>query len=387
MNVASLILRNLLRNKIRFGLSVAAIGVAFTVFGVLRPMQRLFDGPIDGTQANRLIVTNRASQLRPLPISHTDTIQTVPGVVAVSYFTFIRGAFQSPANPVAVVATDTNKFPGIMGEAVFSRPEDVKTWLADPTGAAVGRDLAERFDWHVGDLIPIQTLGLVRRDGGSTWTFRVDAIFTSADPSRSPTSIIIDYQSFDEQRAFDRHSVGFYLVVAANADEAASVAQRIDSAFANSPAETSTVTQRAFAQTLLRQIGDFQAVALPALVVIFATLLLSATLTMSQSISERGAEIAVMKTLGYSRVFILSTILLEGITLMALGWLLGAGLSYVTLAVISSQSITLLSGLSIYWSDLAVGLALALILGIVVSTQPGLRAARRSIVAGLAEAV
>ena len=34
-------------------------------------------------------------------------------------------------------------------------PEQMKAWLADRQGAIVGRDLAERFGWKIGDRIPL----------------------------------------------------------------------------------------------------------------------------------------------------------------------------------------------------------------------------------------
>ena len=67
--------------------------------------------------------------------------------------------------------------------------------------------------------------------------------------------------------------------------------------FANSPEETKTTAEKAFAQAFINQIGDFGFAIRVILAVVFFVLLLVAANTTAQAVRERTSELAVLKTL------------------------------------------------------------------------------------------
>ena len=49
------------------------------------------------------------------------------------------------------------------------------SWFGNRTGALVGRQLADRFNWQVGDRIPLQGT-IWRTDDGANWEFTISGI-------------------------------------------------------------------------------------------------------------------------------------------------------------------------------------------------------------------
>ena len=78
------------------------------------------------------------------------------------------------------------------------------------------------------------------------------------------------------------------------------MAERIDLLFQNSPSETKTATEQVFAQAFANQLGNIGMIITAVLSAVFFTILLVSGNTMAQSVREKTAELAVLKTLGYS---------------------------------------------------------------------------------------
>ena len=97
--------------------------------------------------------------------------------------------------------------------------------------------------------------------------------------------------------------------------------------FANSPAETKTSTERAAVQNFANQMGDIATIVTAVATAVFFTMLLVTGNTMAQSVRERVNEIAVLKTLGYSKRTIAGLVLTESFLITAIGGAIGLGLA------------------------------------------------------------
>src|SRR5260370_38118971 len=99
--------------------------------------------------------------------------------------------------------------------------------------------------------------------------------------------------------------------------------------FRNSPEPTKTESEKAFQLSFINSIGNVKAFILSiCLAVVFATLLVSAN-TMAMSIRERTREVAVLKTLGFTRQSILGLYIGEAVTVALAGGFIGIGFAYV----------------------------------------------------------
>jgi putative ABC transport system permease protein len=196
--------------------------------------------------------------------------------------------------------------------------------------------------------------------------------------------MVMHYSYFDQARAFGTGTVGWYALRVAP-DKAGEVAQAVDKLFADSHDETSTVTEKAFAQSFLRQVGDFGAMIRVALVLVFWTLLLITGNTMAQAVRERFYDITVMKALGFSEERVIGLVVLESLFIVVAGGLAGMALATGAIPIIASKSNQLLSALQGSWTDWAQALVLMVIVALVIAALPAVWVARRRLSAGLSE--
>lgn len=387
MNTLRLVLATIAHRKARAVFTIGSVTVAFLLFGLLLPLERVFNSRVDLAAADRLIVTNKTSMMRPLPVSYGDRIGEVDGVDLVSHFTFFGAYYQDPGNEVAAIATDIDKFSAMVDEVVFKDPASRERWLDSQAGIAVGRQLAERLDWKLGDLVPVYSSIYQRSDGSPVWTFRVEAIFDGSSADANTDSMVINYEYFNRVRAMGHDTVGWYSLRVADAERAAAIAGDIDALFANSPDQTRSTTERAFAQSFLRQVGDFGAMVAAALALVFYTLVLVTANTMAQSVRERFSEIGVLKTLGWSDRRVFGLVVSESLVIMLAGGALGLSIAAVAITQVASRTDELLSLATVEWADLGKALVLMLGFGVLVAVVPAWRAARQGVAQSLGEAV
>jgi putative ABC transport system permease protein len=264
----------------------------------------------------------------------------------------------------------------------FLLPEDQKqAWLKTRTGAIVGRTLAERFDWKLGDRIPLMS-PIWPRKGGEAWEFDIVGIYDGAKKSTDTSGFDFRYDYFDEGRVQGEGMVGWYTVRVNDPQRAAEVAAAIDREFANSPFETKTEPEGAFAQGFAQQIGDMGTMLVAILSAVFFTILLVAGNTMAQAVHERTQELGVLKALGFTNRRVLALVLTESCVLAAAGGLAGLAAAWA-LTMSGSPFPSMLPVFYLPYRDLLIGSALVLGLGIVAGILPALEAMRLQIAVAL----
>lgn len=386
MKALAFVTRNVLHSRARAVFTLGSVVIAFLLFGLLMPLDRLLHSRIELANANRLITVNSASMMRPLPVSYGERIAKVPGVELVSNFTFFGAFYQEPGNTIAALATESRRFARMVDEVRFHNQADLAAWIADPASVAIGRQLADRMGWKVGDLVPIYSSIYPRADGKPVWIFRVAAIFDAAGANGNTDSMVLHYHYLDRVRAFGNGTVGWYSL-RVDPRRAVAVAHAVDRMFAESQDPTRTVTEKAFAQSFLHQVGDFGAMINVALVLVFWTLLLVTGNTMAQSVRDRFCDIAVLKALGCSGERVVMLVLLESLAIVVTGGVAGLLLADAAIPVIASRSNQLLSMLHADWHDWLSGLALMLAVAVAIAIVPAIRAARQPVCDGLGEAL
>jgi len=380
-----LVWRNLFgRRRTRTVFTVLSVMVAFVLYGVLITIRTAFSMGVDVAGADRLMLMHKVSIIMPLPISYQERIRAVKGVADVTHATWFGGFYQDPKNFFAQMAVDPGAWLRLHPEFVL--PEDQrKAWLADRTGAIVGRRTADRFGWKIGDRIPIEGTIFRLKNGGQTWTFTLDGIFDGDKPGVDTTPFFFSNDYLDEARQWGRGMVGWYVVRVSDPDQSAQVAARIDAMFANSPYETKTSTEKAFVQSFANQVGDVGAIMAAVLVAVFFTILLVTGNTMAQSVRERTSELAVLKTLGFSNGLVLTLVLVESTVIAVAGGGLGLLLAWGFVRQ-GDPTGGLLPAFYLPPGLLALGGGLTLALGLASGLLPAVQAMRLRIVDALRRA-
>ena len=380
MKYLHLVRKNLGRKKLRTLFTVLSILVAFVLFALLAALRVAFEGGVELAGADRLITIHKVSLIQPLPESYEADVEALDGVAAAAHATWFGGVYQDPKNFFGQMAVDPEEWLDMYPEYVLA-PEERTAWLGDRTGAIAGRGLADRFGWEVGDRVPLQATIWTKKDGSRTWDFVLSGIYEGAEEGTDTTQMFFRHDYFDEARAFGSGTVGWYVVRVADPQQAGAVAERVDALFQNSPAETKTATEKAFVQAFANQIGDVGSIVTAILAAVFFTMLLVAGNTMAQAVRERTGELAVLKTIGFTDGKVLALVLAEALAISllggGLGLLLGAG-------IVSGMNVgEFLPAFYLRGVDLAVGVALVVLVGVAAGILPALQARRLEVVHAL----
>ena len=381
MKYFPLVWRSLLRKKTRTVFTVLSILIAFLLFGYLGAIRQAFEGGVELTGADRLLTLHRVSLIQLLPVSYKQRIESVAGVEAVTHATWFGGIYQDPRNFFPQMVVEPEGYLDLFPE--YRLPADQKkAWLADRTGAVAGRQIAKKYGWKIGDRIPIQATIWRKKDGTATWEFVLDGIYDGAEKGTDTTQFFFRYDYLEESRAFGQGMVGWFVVRIANPDRTAEVARKIDDTFANSPYETKTSTEKAFAQAFANQVGNIGAILRAVLLAVFFTILLVAGNAVAQSVRERTGELAVLKTLGFSNAKVLGLVMAESMLLSAIGGLLGLALAWVLIQRGDPTG----GALPIFFlpvRDLLIGVGIVALLGVATGLAPAVGAVRLKIVDAL----
>ncbi len=374
MKYLGLIWSNLKRKKLRTALTVLSIFVALLLFGFLFAIKEAFTAGVRIADADRLIVRHKVSLIQTLPVSYEQRLANVPGVAAVTHMTWFGGIYQEPKNFFANMPAQPEKIFDLYPEYTLP-PEATALWAKTKNGAVIGRTLADRFQWKVGDRVPLTSPIWGEPEGATAWEFEICGIFDTIKKGADTSMFYFRYDYFDEARPRGKGEVGWYTVRVQNANEAAAVAAKIDEEFANSPFETKAEPEGAFAAGFAQQVGDIGSIMIAVTSAVFFTILLVAGNTMSQSVRERTEELGVLKAVGFPNGLILVLVLAESCVIAMLGGFLGLGLAWALLQA-GNPVPALLPVLYVPNQALITGAVLVLLLGIVAGAMPAITAMR-----------
>jgi putative ABC transport system permease protein len=371
-----LVWANLRRKKVRTTLTIGSFTVALFLFGLLAAVRMGFRGGVDAAGADRLDVINRVSLILPLPFSYRDRLLRVPGVSGVTHATWFGGVYQDERNFFPQFAVDKDTWFDVYSDYAVS-PEGREAFLRDRQACMVGRNLANRFGFKVGGRLPLR--GTI---WGGNWEFNVVGIYDGSRRDVDTSGMFFRADYLEEQRAFGKGTVGWYVVKLGNPDDAVRVTKAIDDLFANSPFETRTQTEKAFAASFVKQMGNIELLIMSIGTVVFFTLLLVTGNTMAIAVRERSGELAVLKTVGFSDARVLRLILAEAILIAGQGGIIGLALAKLVIPGLS-RTLPMLGALYVSPVTFGLGFVLALGIGAAAGILPALGAMNLRVVDAL----
>jgi putative ABC transport system permease protein len=379
MKFSRIILANLFRKKVRLLLTIGSFAVAMFLFVFLAVVRDAFNRGADVAGADRLVVINRTSIINLIPLSYRDKIQRIPGVKVITHNNWFGGTYIDEKNFFPQFVIDPQSQREVFPELIV--PDDQwANFLKDRQGAIAGAKTAERFGWKIGDRIPIKTTLY----GGGSWEFNLAGIYHGKRPQDDETQFWFQWDYFEE-KVPDRvkGQIGWYVLRVDNPDDSPRIAKAIDAEFANSPNETKTQTESAFAANWVKQFGNIQFLIVSIGSVVFFTLLLVTGNTMAISVRERTSELAVFKAIGFSDRAVLFFVLAEALAIALFGGLLGILGALVVVPALGKALTGLLPSIVLAPSMLVSGLALAIVVGLASGVIPGVSAMRLRVVNAL----
>jgi len=376
MKYLPLVWANLKRKPLRLIFTLSSVLIAFLLFGYLAAIRAAFDSGVEVAGADRLIMIDKISLINLLPMAYEARIEAVDGVTEAVSATWFGGYYQEPKNFFAQFPTDPESYLRVYPEIAVSDDQRA-AWLADRTGALIGRIVADRFGWKPGDRIPVTSPIWMNKDGSNTWEFNVSGIFDAGKKGFDTSNILFHHKYFEEARAQGSGMIGWYIISVENPDRATEIAARLDAMFANSPNETKTSTEATFLQGFADQVGDIGAIFTAIVAVVFFTLLLVAGNTMAQSVRERTGDFAIMNIFGFRRSRLAMLVVGESVVLALIGGLTGLGLAKLAVAVGGDPTGGFLPAFFIPDEALLTGVALVVLLGVIAGLLPAIQTLRQ----------
>jgi putative ABC transport system permease protein len=376
MTLTRFVSKNAFRNKRRSILTVLSIGGSLLLLTFLITIWRSFyDNTPTELSAQRLIVRNKVSLIFNLPSSYRQKIQAVPNVKEVVNQQWFGGQYKDDKqqNQFAQFGTDPQALLKVYPE--FKIPaEQLEAWQHDRAGAIVDVGLAKKFGWKIGD-----RLNITGKIFPVNLELTIRGIFTPPDPTQS---IYFNKDYIDEGFPKLKGTEGFYAVLADSPESVPKVSEAIDEQFRNADRATKTESEHAFQLGFIGMLGNIKAFIMSiCLAVVFTILLVSAN-TMAMSIRERTREVAVLKTLGFTRNSILGLFIGEAVSLSLVGGLLGSLGCFLIVSLMASQG-GYFTGMKVTPLTMMVSLLIAAVVGFASSFVPSYHAARVNIVDGL----
>ncbi len=241
----------------------------------------------------------------------------------------------------------------------------------------------EQFNWHIGQEITI-------RDGvfPVDFTFKIIGQIPVDRENIVSTTLWFPRQYLEEamQPYGGFGQIGLLWVRIAQPEYVNTVITAIESLFRNSGAEVVAQTEFSYLANFFSSLdGLITLITLVGFLVVI-TIGLIATNTAAMSIRERSSDVAVLRTLGFSRHTIFALLLGEGILVATCRGVLGSGIAYLLLNTGKSSWSQFFGPLSVFSMSTPVllqGIGLASLVGCLSSISPAWRAVHMNVMVAL----
>lgn len=287
------VFRNLFRNRLRTVLTLGSVAVSLFLLAMLSAAYQFLNAPPTGPdQSQLLLVSPRAALTMPMPLSYKDRIAALPGVAVVSPFGYVGALYGARNDFIPAVALDPDTVLDFFGE--WKIPESERQgFIREKTALIVGRKLAQKYGWKVGDHIHLSS----PQYSNLTLEFTIQGIYESgAEGDESTVALHWDY--LNDAVGRPNHADMFW-VRARSAKDVPRLTRAIDAEFHNAPVETRTGTLKQFLLNFLNLLGNVKLMlAGISIAVVFAVMLVVAN-TMAMSVRERTAEMATLRAIGF----------------------------------------------------------------------------------------
>ena len=377
MTLTTFVAKSAFRNKRRSLLTVASIAFSLLLLCIMLCVWRSFyidKGAPDS--ALRIMTRHKVSLANFLPIYYRDKIRAVPGVVHVVPMTWFGGKYKDdkPENYFAQFATDHDEYFDVAADKIMPA-DQLAAWKRDRAGCVVDVALAKKHNWKIGDHIILQ---------GTIFPANLDltlrGIYTIDPPS---SNLYFHTKYLEESVDWFKDTAGFYFTRVDTAEHMPLAAHAIDDMFHATPVPTKSESEQAFKLDFINTLGSVKVFILTICgAVLFTTLLVCAN-TMAMSIRERTREVAVLRTLGFTRGRILKLLLGESVAIALIGGVLGILLATGAVLFMAQPGIGLPVSMKMTTNTALFVLLVATLVGVISGVIPSYRASNLGIVDAL----
>jgi putative ABC transport system permease protein len=376
--------RNLRRSWFRTIFTVAGAAVALTAFLMLRTVLWAWNIGAEYAQQDRLATRHKVSFVMPIPKKYIEDIRQVPGIKASSFANWFGARVPNkPDEFFGNMAVESKTFLDVMDEIQIP-PDDKARWLADKKGAIVGRVLAKKMGWKIGDKVVLE--GTIYP---GDWEFMIDGIYASSRKSMDESSFFFhwDYLN-DALTGSGKDQIGWVMSRIGDVSRSGEISQAVDRIFDERDAQTATMSERAMQVSFM---AGFSAILTGLEYVSFIILLIMLLIlgnTISMGVRERTREYAVLRAIGFEPWHVRFFVIAEALALGIASGIVGVVFGYLVVNNVVGRALEENMGawfpyFRVQPGTAAIAVAFAIVLAVGASLIPARQAARVSVIDAL----
>jgi putative ABC transport system permease protein len=324
MQLSSLATRNVLRNRFRTIATIIGVAVAILAFVLLRTVVTSWSEGAEYAAKDRIGTRHKVSFIMTLPLRYVAEVEQTAGVKRAMGSTWFGAKHPTQENEFfATLAVQSKAFFEVYDE-IQVPAEQREGWMQTRNGAIVGRVLAKKFGWKVGDRIQLR--GTIYP---GDWDFQISGIYDSQRRSVDLSTFFFHYDYMNDSvdpRMRDR--IGWISARVDSADHAAQISQQIDAHFDERDIQTVSMSEKALNNSFM---GMFSAILgamdLVSLVILLIMMLILGN-TVAMGVRERTHEYGVLRAIGFLPRHLAGFVLGEAATIGALGGAFGLLIAY-----------------------------------------------------------
>jgi len=323
MRLFAIAARNLRRSWFRTLFTIAGSATALIAFILLRTVLWAWNVGAEYAAQDRLGTRHKVSFVMQLPKRYIQDVRGVAGVKDATWANWFGARIPTrPDEFFANMAVDGPSYLRVIDEIRITE-EEKNRWLGDRNGAVVGRVLAQKMGWKIGDKVVLE--GTIYP---GDWEFTVDGIYSASRKSLDESQLFFHWDRLNDALPADRRDqIGWIMARIDQPSRSGEISAAIDRIFDERDTQTVTMSERNM------QVGfmaGFSAI-LTALdivsIIILGIMLLILGNTIAMGVRERTREYAVLRAIGFEPSHVRFFVIAEAAVLGVLSGAVGVGLA------------------------------------------------------------
>ncbi|MCH7596097.1 MAG: ABC transporter permease [Planctomycetes bacterium] len=323
MTLTYVLMQNLKRNRLRTALTLVAFALPMGIFVLaISFVVAMVQLAQQSEKQLRLAVHHKTTLTNLLPAGMRRKIEALDPdrsrLRAVCGMRWFGGRVPDTQNTLTSLAADADTFPIVYSDVGMTEDE-IELWNRERTAAVVGTGPADTYGWKVGDRVVLESTV----PPYLTLEFKIVKVISN--PERSNFFYFrLDYLN-ESREAVGASSArcNIFWTKCNSAEGMRSLQAQIDKTFANTPDETKSEDENAFAASFTQANGNLPGLMQAMAIVVVFIVTLVAGNTMMMSFRERTCELAIFKAIGFQRGRIFVIVLAESVMLSFVGSLCG----------------------------------------------------------------
>lgn len=377
------IVKNLLRNKRRTLLTMAAVVLALFIFTMLQTIITALEFRLSsGNSETRLGLIERYGGPRTqLPESYWRQLERFDHVTAATPTGYTIVSVGWAESYYVAILVDPESYRQVFSGMARSIPaSEYQHFLQNRNGVLVGQKIMEEYGWQVGDAVKLRSLqhkvelnlvisGVLKKSGGQL--------------QQQETQMLINWNYY-EMLIGNPGKVNIFWLRVDRPENAMSVSRAVTDYYRMGPMEVSVESESSMMARLASYTATIQLIIQVISTVVLFTILMVTVNTIALSMRERRREIAVMKALGYTQQNVLFLIVGESVLSALIAGLLGTLAAY---GLFNLEGATLSIGLTFDFvvtpAIVSLGVFISLLLGLISGFIPAWNASRVNVIQAL----